>query len=233
METRFVLFCFALLLLSTEQAPAQMGNPSSRFAIGIFYNPSINTYSVYGDTNYGSDAIVKNHTGHNYGILSNYNLSKRWSVQSGVGVSDFGYEMQYSGRGYPNGLYRFKVGYIEVPLEFRMIVTSPVKRLKVIGSIGGFIAFLTKDKRGSPEFISGTTQINLTNFDNFSIYAPILGGLNIGAVLSYSYSNRVEFEFQPVAKIFSGKNTYSSIPGDDQWTHISSIGFRFSIVYKI
>jgi hypothetical protein len=114
-----------------------------------------------------------------------------------------------------------------------MILTSPVKRLRLIGSFGGFIAFLTKDKRGSPEFISGTTQINLTNFDNFSIYAPILGGLNIGAGLSYSYSNKVEFEFQPVAKLFFGKNTYSPIPGDDEWTNISSNGIRISINYKL
>ena len=233
MENRFVLFCFTLIIIFTEQASAQMDNPSSRFAIGIFYNPSVNTYSVYGDTNYGSDAAVKSHTGHNYGILGSYKLSTRWSLQSGLGISDFGYEMQYSGRGYPTGLYRFKVGYIEVPLEFRMIVTSPVKRVKLICSIGAFIAFLTKDKRGSPEFVSGTTQINLTNFDNFSIYAPTLGGVNIGAALSYSYSKKIEFEFQPVAKIFFGKNTYSSIPGDDQWTHISSMGFRFSIGYKI
>jgi hypothetical protein len=230
---RFLLFSLLMVVFVSSKVSGQIAKPDSRFTIGAFYNPSVNSYSVYGDTNYGSDAIVKSHTGHNYGILGSYKMSKRLSIQSGVGISDFGYEMQYSGKYYANGLYRYKVGYIEVPLEFKMIVTSPTKRLKVVGSVGGFIAFLTKDKRGSPEFISGTTQINLMNFDNFDQYTPILGGVNVGVALSYSYTNRIIFEVQPITKIFFGKNTYSFLAGDNEWTHISSTGFRVSVNYKL
>jgi hypothetical protein len=229
------LFFITLLvsLVFPNELFGQTQKQDSRFTLGVFYNPSVNTYNVYGDTNYGSDAIVKNHTGHNYGILSSYKITKRLSIQSGVGISDFGYDMEYSGRYYANGLYRYNVGYIEVPIEFKIIVTSPVKRIKLIASLGTFVAFLTKDKRGSPEYISGTTQTNLTNFDNFSIYAPILGGINVGAALSYSYSDKISFEFQPMGKIFFDKNTYSSIPGDNQWTHISTTGVRLSVNYII
>jgi hypothetical protein len=221
------ILCFSISVL------AQIDKPSSRFTISVFYNPSVNTYSVYGDTNLGSNATVKSHTGHNYGILSSYMLSSRLSIQTGISISDFGYDMEYSGRFYANGLYRYNVGYIEIPLEFKMIVTSPAKRIRVIPSIGGFIAFLTKDKRGSPEFVSGTTQISLENFDNFDQYAPLLGGLNIGCALSYSYSQKIVFEFQPITKIFFGQNTYAFTSGDNEWTHISSTGFRFSIAYKL
>lgn len=223
----------ALLFCTSVGVLAQIDKPSSRFTISVFYNPSVNTYSVYGDTNLGSNATVKSHTGHNYGILSSYMLSSRLSIQTGISISDFGYDMEYSGRFYANGLYRYNVGYIEIPLEFKMIVTSPAKRIRVIPSIGGFIAFLTKDKRGSPEFVSGTTQINLENFDNFDQYAPLLGGLNIGCAVSYSYTNRIVFEFQPITKFFFNKNTYTFFSGDNEWTHISSTGFRFSIAYKL
>jgi hypothetical protein len=229
----FLFLSLSMIATACPELSGQIAKQESRFTIGAFYNPSVNTYSVFGDANYGNDALVKSHTGHNYGILSSYKMSKRISAQSGVGISDFGYEMEYSGRYYSNGLYRYNVGYIEVPLEFRIIATPLVKRLKVVGSIGGFIAFLTKSKRGNPEFISGTTQINLTNFDNFSVYAPTIGGLNIGVALSYHYTDKIILEFQPITKIFFGKNTYSPLPGDNEWTHISSTGFRISINYKL
>jgi hypothetical protein len=229
------LFFITLLvsLVFPNELFGQTQKQDSRFTIGAFYNPSENTYTIYGKTNYGSDAIVKSHTGHNYGILSSYKLTKILNIQSGVGLSDFGYEMEYSGPYYPKGLYRYNVGYVEVPLEFRMIVTSPTKRLKLIGAIGGFIAFLTKNKGGNPEYLSGTTQIDLKNLDNFDLYAPILGGLNIGAALSYSYSDKINFEFQPTIKVFFNRNTYSYVSGVNEWTHISSTGFRLSINYKL
>ena len=98
------ILCFSISVL------AQIDKSSSRFTISVFYNPSVNTYSVYGDTNLGSNATVKSHTGHNYGILSSYMLSSRLSIQTGISISDFGYDMEYSGRFYANGLYRYNVG---------------------------------------------------------------------------------------------------------------------------
>jgi Outer membrane protein beta-barrel domain len=228
-------FFIALLvpLIFPSKLFGQIQKQDSRFTLSIFYNPSENRYSIYGETNLGSYATVKSHIGHNYGILSSYKMTKRMGIQSGVGISDFGYEMEYSGPYYPKGLYRYNVGYVEVPLEFRMIVTSPTKRLKLIGSIGGFIAFLTKSKGGNPEYLSGTTQIDLKNLDNFDLYAPILGGLNIGAALSYSYTNKISIEFQPILKVFFNRNTYSFISGDNEWTHIASTGVRLSVNYII
>jgi hypothetical protein len=217
----FILFL--LLLIAVDSSQGQKLKQTFKYGVDFFYYPALNTYHISRDTQLGNLAIVKPHLAHNFGIVGFLKMNNRFIFKAGLGLSDYGYEMEYSGQILPIGLYKMKVNYLDVPLELHFALNS--KSVIEITAFAGFSpAFLLY--KSYPYYATGGSQLRNKYFDNFDLYTKVLCGLNIGATLKYNYSRRIALTLQPMQRWVTNKNTYSSIQGDDKWSHFSSLGLR-------
>lgn len=203
----------------------------SKWKVGLYFEAVENRYSVFGDTNYGLNALTKSHLAYNFGIDVKYSLDSRICLQSGIGLSDLGYDLEYFGSGYPRGTYIHKVIYLDLPIGVQLFLSKAQKRFNFFVSGGGVVSFLNGKEK--PSLVSGSTTLNLSNFDNFDKYAPILYSTFIGIGVTYNYSSKISIEVLPIFRFSLNKNTQGYISSDNEWTKFQSSGLRFSIKYKL
>jgi hypothetical protein len=226
---KLFLSFLVLLILNSVAHGQDSPRKSSRWSIGFVYNRAQNTYNIFEETKYGNFAVVKSHTAHNFGLNSSYQLSNHFSFRAGVGLGDYGYDMEYSGGGFDKGLYKYDVSYLDIPVDL-CYVLNPSGTIQFIISTGFSPSFFLY--KHYPYYATGHVQIKNKYFDNFDLYSKVLFGLNAGMGVKYNYSRKVSLAILPFGKIVLNKNTFSSIPGDNEWTHFSSIGFRIDLAYK-
>jgi hypothetical protein len=220
----FLLCCFPYLGCFAQEK-------NSRWRVGLYFEAVENRYSVFGDTNYGSNAITKSHGAYNFGTEVRYALTSWVSLQSGIGLSDLGYDLEYLGSGYPRGTYVHRVTYLDLPIGVQLFFSKTQKHFNFFASAGGVVSFLNGKEK--PYLLNGTTALNLSNFDNFDEYAPILYNALIGIGILYNYSTRVSIEVLPIFRFSLNKNTYGYISSDSEWTKFQSSGVKLSIRYKL
>jgi hypothetical protein len=203
---------------------------TKRISLGGFYFPANNRYIIYHETRLGNLIQLETHTGHNFGFTGEYSIKQNFSMSTGIGLSDFGYDFNYDGiQVYPKGVYKYKVNYIEVPLEFHF--TKRLRRIDIVGVFGPSLSFFLSKK--NTYYVNGKSQGNYNEFDNYDVYARGLINIRGSIGMGYYLSMRTRLYLLPTLKYSINRNTYSSIPNDDEWTHFFSYGLKISITHKV
>lgn len=221
-------FVFTFLVINSSFC--QEVNWPSRIRVGFFYDRAENSYHIFEETNYGSYAVVKPHSAVNWGITGSYLVNTNLTIQTGAGLGDYGYDMEYSGASYPKGLYNCKVSYLDVPLQV-LYILNPQNKIQLITSAGFCFGFFLY--KNFPYYSTGHVQINNKYFDDFDQYAKALYGLTLGGGIRYNSSKRVSLTCQATGKKVINKNTYAYDSWDNEWTHFSSVGFKITLEYNL
>ncbi|NOS55376.1 MAG: outer membrane beta-barrel protein [Cyclobacteriaceae bacterium] len=229
-KIRFLFFASLGLFipnLVVSQLPIQ-SKKDSKYSIGVFYDICQNKYLISGETNLGSLINMAAYASQNFGITVFYSLTPKLKLSSGLGISDFGYQFSYSGaRFYPEGTYKYRVSYLELPLDI-VLTLRPKRKISIIASTGLSFAFYLN--RNNTLYVNSQSKGNYDDFDNFDVYAPMIVAFNAGVGLQYNYSNKISITLQPNVKLSVNKNTYSYLPDDNEWTHFSSSGVKAILI---
>jgi len=151
----FFLIFLAIFLLSSATIPAQPG----KWSFGLNIGPIFSNHWSTEDTPAGYEKPI-GESGLSLGVYTNYRLSKRFSLQVGIGLAEKGAKHNLVIEGFPYGPVdiTYNTEHIEIPVWLKFYVIKKEK-IRLYTGAGGYFAYLTKGQYTfENEFIPSFTE---------------------------------------------------------------------------
>lgn len=148
-------FFLAVFLLSSTMMAAQPG----KWTLGLNIGPIFSNHWSTEDTPSGYEKPI-GESGLSLGLYTNYRLSKRFSLQVGIGLAEKGAKHTLVIEGFPYGPVdvTYNTEHIEIPVWLKFYVIKKEK-IRLYTGAGGYLAFLTKGRYlFENEFIPSFTE---------------------------------------------------------------------------
>jgi hypothetical protein len=207
-----LLFFTLLSFLSIAQ---KENNNESKFRIGIYIQPNIDYRRLFGTgENEITTLIIDSRNdyeiskiGYNIGLNTEFTITEKISIESGVSYSNKGYKSKkidaiFPQGPEPSGLVAVQISYlfnyIEIPLQLNYKVGN--NKLRFISSFGASINIMLSAQEKTKIFYGdGSSQTNKLKVDNSYTYAynklNIFPTISLGA--EYLLNNNLTLRVQP------------------------------------
>ena len=217
---------------------------SSKFTFGWVYSPEV-SYRILGesdlaDENTSSIIDFRNDNeqakfGQSFSFFAGYNFSKTFTLEAGLGYTDFGegqkpFTLVFStGEEYATLKSTYHIHVVSVPVSLHINLGGN----KVRGFISAGVApglFMRYTRYSMMEYSDGSTEnSNSFNIGDQSNFSKFLLGAHISGGVDIKYSEKARFRIAPVFRI-TATDAYSEVPIKANYFNA---GIEFGTIYKL